>query len=90
MGPPLFWTAIVHGPQGCGKTTYAAHLADLLGMRFVVDEWTDDMPLCPGALHLAIETQRRSAPGELVLPFEAAKHLLSTAAPATGQQGGAA
>lgn len=76
MGPPLLWTAIVVGPPGCGKTLHAAHLADLLGMRFVVDEWHDGQPLCPGALHLAQKTAHTSTPGQLVLPFAAARQLL--------------
>lgn len=82
VGPPLLWTAIVAGPPGCGKTVHAAHLADLLGMRFVVDEWHDGQPLCPGALHLAQETLHTSSPGQLVLPFAAAKQLLHTGAKA--------
>jgi hypothetical protein len=69
--PPLpFLAVILHGPQGCGKSLHAARLCDLLDLLFVVDEWYDGLPLCPGALHLTNDTERRSGPQLLVLPVD--------------------
>lgn len=51
-------TIIVHGPQGCGKTTNAGRIAKALGMSRVVDEWAPGDPALPvrGVLALTCET----------------------------------
>lgn len=43
---------IIHGPQGCGKTTAAQHLKAKYGAQRVVDEWRPGVTLLPGDLAL--------------------------------------
>lgn len=45
-------TVIVYGPQGSGKSQAAARLQQRMGCVSVVDGWTPEQPLKPGALHL--------------------------------------
>lgn len=45
-------TVILSLPQGMGKSTLAPALAQRLGCTHIVDEWREDMPVQPGALHL--------------------------------------
>jgi hypothetical protein len=45
-------TVILHLPQAMGKTTIGNQLAEWLGCTTVVDSWTAQTALTPGALHL--------------------------------------
>lgn len=45
-------TVILSMPQGMGKSLLAVELAERLGCRAIVDEWTSDTELVAGALHL--------------------------------------
>lgn len=48
-------TAVLTGPQGCGKTTVAADLARRLGCTAILDEWHPAQRLQAGALHVTCE-----------------------------------
>lgn len=43
-------SVIVHGPQGCGKTSAAQVLQRHFGCTQIVDEWDGREPLPDGAL----------------------------------------
>jgi hypothetical protein len=45
-------TVILSLPQGMGKTTIAAALAQHLGIQGIKDEWAPNQPIEPGCLHL--------------------------------------
>lgn len=45
-------TFIIYGPQGCGKTTNALDFAAHFGCDWIEDNWSPEMNLRPGALHL--------------------------------------
>ena len=45
-------TIIIHGQQGCGKTTHAKALAARFGCSSVVDDWNGIDPLPNGTLAL--------------------------------------
>lgn len=46
-------SVIVHGPQGCGKTTNAEAIREALGLSAVVDDWKRGQPFpVDGALIL--------------------------------------
>lgn len=53
-------TVIIHGPQGCGKTTHAKPLAQHFGCARVVDDWNGADPLPAGVL--ALTNARRISP----------------------------
>lgn len=37
-------SCLVHGPEGCGKTTHAQAIAKALGLRDVLDNWKPGQP----------------------------------------------
>lgn len=43
---------IVYGPQGCGKTTYADKMMQLLGLKGVKDDFMPGDTIKPDTLHL--------------------------------------
>jgi hypothetical protein len=65
---------IVHGPQGCGKTTHAEELAKHFGCSTVVDDWAGN-PLPVGALALTNDPDITLPGVFLVVDFETACHL---------------
>lgn len=38
---------LVHGPQGCGKTTNAKRIAERLHLSTIIDDWQPGDPWCP-------------------------------------------
>ncbi|MDH4873042.1 AAA family ATPase [Pseudomonas sp. BN515] len=44
---------LVHGPQGCGKTTHARAIADAMGLKHVFDGWEPGMR-APATDHLVL------------------------------------
>lgn len=45
-------TVIVYGPRLCGKTHNSPRLKKFFKCEGVFDDWTPDMPIVEGALHL--------------------------------------
>ncbi|AKH39165.1 MULTISPECIES: hypothetical protein [Nitrosomonas] len=45
-------SAIIYGPQGCGKTRNAEKLAKHLGLSNIIDDWMPDQELPEGTLAL--------------------------------------
>ncbi len=70
-------TVLIHGPQGCGKTTYAEQFAKALGCKEIVDDWDAERdPITPGALHLTHGFPIGLPRHVESLSFDAAKHIL--------------
>lgn len=71
-------THVVHGPQGCGKTTNARRIADALQLNNIIDDWQPGDPE-PITDHLILtnhdagwnSTRRR------VLTYDAAMQLVN-------------
>lgn len=78
-------SVVIHGPQGCGKTTHAEALARHFGCTQVVQDWNGLDPLPAGALGLTNAPAARLAAveGARVVSYEHAAGeagLLSAAA----------
>ncbi|WP_339678286.1 hypothetical protein [uncultured Zhongshania sp.] len=43
---------IIHGPQGCGKTSRATEIKAAFGAQRVVDDWRPGIALVPGDIAL--------------------------------------
>ena len=57
-GPKLHGMAtVVHGPQGCGKTTNAKRIMDAYGLHTLVDGWDGQGALQEGHLYLTNDEQ---------------------------------
>lgn len=63
-------TVIIHGPQGCGKTTHAKALAAHFGCSYIVDNWNGEWPVPEGALVLSNINSLQDRPG--VMDFDTA------------------
>lgn len=55
-------SAIIYGPQGCGKTSNAKALAQYLGLGNIIDNWVSGDELPEDTLAL---TGSRNVPGAL-------------------------
>ena len=71
-------SVILHGPQGCGKSTIAASLARRLGLATVMHEWDGVAPLPRNALVLTScpVTPATTPAGVASMPFVDALRLL--------------
>jgi hypothetical protein len=80
-------SVIIHGPQGCGKSTNSQRLAELFGLKTVVDDWTPGSKVSSrGVLYLTSERLGRHT-GAVVIDYESALRRMNVASqPAQGQR----
>lgn len=62
-------TIVIHGPQGCGKTTNAEVLMMYHGCARVQDDWDGEAPLQPGTLALTNREPPYAVDVDLVIRF---------------------
>jgi hypothetical protein len=77
-GSMMCKTVVVHGPQGCGKTSNAESLAEYFGCSVVFDEWNGMDILPAGCLALTNTSPPWSSLCDaIVFSFDEAMRLLN-------------